>query len=160
MKLKHVASILFIISLFSCDIIGPPTVPQPDIDAYRKCAYCGMDRKAHGYSRMLILYEDGTGAGVCSLYCALIEIDAHQGRKVKALLVADRYTRILVEAEKATWVLGGRKSGVMSKRAKWAFQSNESAERFVATYGGKIVSWGEALAAAREDLAKDTTKRR
>lgn len=157
MKLKHAAAILFILVLIT--IAGLPALAQSDIDAHRDCVYCEMDRKAYGYSRMLVQYEDGTEAGVCSLHCALIELDANQGRKVKALLVADRETRILVEVEKATWVLGGKKSGVMSKRAKWAFQSKEGAERFIAAYGGNIVSWDEALAAAREDLAKEAAKK-
>jgi len=153
MKLKHTASILFIMIL--CNIPGMSALAQSDIDIHRYCAYCGMDRKAYGFSRMLIQYEDGTEVGVCSLHCALIEMDAHQGRKVKALLVADRNTRTLIDAEKAVWVLGGKKGGVMTKRAKWAFASKDAADKFIAAYGGKIVSWDEALAAAREDLTKE-----
>jgi len=153
MKLKHVTSILFIIILFT--IAGLSALAQSDIDAHRNCANCGMDRKAYGFSRMLIQFEDGTEVGVCSLHCALMEIDARQESKVKALLVADRNTRTLIDAEKAVWVLGGKKGGVMTKHAKWAFASKDTADKFIAAYGGKIVSWGEALAAAREDLAKE-----
>jgi hypothetical protein len=114
-----------------------------------------MDRKAYGFSRMLVLYEDGGAAGVCSLHCAVIELDANQRRKVKSLLVADRDTRELIEADKAFWVMGGRKSGVMTLRPKWAFGSETSAEAFIETYGGKIVSWPEAFAAAREEAARE-----
>lgn len=153
MKLKHAPSILVIIIMFT--LAGMSVLAQSDIDAHRDCANCGMDRKAYGFSRMLIQFEDGTEVGVCSLHCALIEIDAHQGLKVKALLVADRNTRTLVDAEKAVWVLGGKKNGVMTKHAKWAFSSQDAADKFIASYGGKIVSWDEALAAAREDLAKE-----
>jgi copper chaperone NosL len=126
-----------------------------DIEAHRDCPHCEMDRKAYGYSRMLIQYEDGTEVGVCSLHCALVDIDANQGRKVKALLVADRKSRILIDAEKAIWVIGGEKSGVMTKRPKWAFESKESAQQFIDAYGGKIASWEETLAAAREDLIRE-----
>ncbi len=45
---------------------------QDDIDAHRSCASCGMDRKAYGYSRMLIQYEDGAMVGTCSLHCAVV----------------------------------------------------------------------------------------
>jgi copper chaperone NosL len=153
MKLKHAATILVIIVLFT--LAGRSALAQSDIDSHRDCANCGMDRKAYGFSRMLIQFEDGTEIGVCSLHCALMEIDAHQGRKVKVLLVADRNTRTLIDAEKAVWVLGGKKNGVMTKRAKWAFASKDAADKFIAAYGGKIASWDEALAAAREDLAKE-----
>ncbi len=153
MKSKHAILILFAITLFN--ISGMSALAQSDIDTHRDCVYCGMDRKAYGFSRMLIQYEDGTEAGVCSLHCALIEIDAHKDRKVKALLVADRNTRTLLNAKNAVWVLGGRKGGVMTKRAKWAFASDDSATKFIESYGGKIVSWDEALAAAREDLVKE-----
>jgi hypothetical protein len=112
-----------------------------------------MDRKAYGFSRMLIVYEDGGEVGICSLHCAVVELDAGKGRTVKTLFVADRDTRKLVEAKKATWVIGGSKRGVMTPLAKWAFETRGAAEAFIASYGGKIVSWEEALAAAREDAA-------
>jgi nitrous oxide reductase accessory protein NosL len=127
---------------------------QKDIDDHRSCGNCGMDRKAYGFSRMLVQYEDGTVVGTCSLYCAVIELDANPGKTVKALLVADRDSRTLLEAEKAIWVMGGKKRGVMTEQPKWAFQSKESAEVFIKTNGGKIVTWAEALAAAREEATR------
>jgi nitrous oxide reductase accessory protein NosL len=126
---------------------------QDDIKEHRKCVLCGMDRKAYGYSRMVIVYEDGSSAGVCSLHCAVLEMDSNKGRMVRSLLVADRDTRSLIDAEKATWVMGGTKRGVMTERPKWAFQTKAAAEAFIGKYGGQIVTWEEALAAAREDAA-------
>ena len=127
---------------------------QDDINDHRSCANCGMDRKAYGFSRMLIQYEDGAVVGICSLHCAVVELDANPGRTVKSLLVADRNSRTLLEAEKAIWVMGGRKRGVMTELPTWAFQSTEGAEAFMKANGGKIVTWAEALAAAREDAAR------
>ncbi len=124
--------------------------PENDIDRHRSCANCGMDRKAYGFSRMLVQYEDGTVVGTCSLHCAVIELDANPGKTVKALLVADRETRTLLNAEKAIWVMGGKKRGVMTEQPKWAFQSKEGAEAFIKANGGMIVTWAEAFAAARE----------
>jgi len=126
-----------------------------DIDEHRSCIHCGMDRKAYGFSRMLVQYEDGTSAGVCSLHCAVIELNANKERTVKSLLVADRGTRELIVADKAVWVMGGSKRGVMTTRPKWAFASRAAAEAFIEKYGGAIVNWSEALAAAREDLAQE-----
>ncbi len=125
-----------------------------DISEHRNCVQCGMDRKAYGYSRMLIVYEDGAETGVCSLHCAVVELEAGKGRKVKSLLVADRDTRSLIEAETAVWVIGGKKKGVMTQRPKWAFSTKAAAEDFIKSSGGEIVSWADALAAAREDAMK------
>jgi copper chaperone NosL len=156
MKSKwHIPVFVFAVILLS--IAGTIALAQSnsDIEEHRDCRYCNMDRKAYGFSRMLVQYEDGTVVGVCSLHCALVDLDANPGRKVKALLVADRSNRNLLDVEKAVWVMGGKKSGVMTKRAKWAFESKEGAEAFIAKYEGKIVSWAEILAAAREDLAHE-----
>jgi nitrous oxide reductase accessory protein NosL len=129
---------------------------QSDIEDHRSCAHCGMDRKAYGFSRMLIQYEDGALVGVCSLHCAVVEIGANQGRTVKTLLVADRDTRTLIDAEKAIWVMGGKKRGVMTQLPKWAFQTKAAAEAFIKANGGKVVSWEEALAAARKESVPGT----
>jgi len=126
-----------------------------DIAEHRSCIHCGMDRKAYGFSRMLVTYADGSSAGVCSLRCVVVELDANQTRTVKTILAADRTERTLIDAEKAFWVMGGAKRGVMTDRPKWAFASRAAAEEFIASYGGTIVAWNEALAAAREDLARE-----
>lgn len=122
---------------------------QNDIDDYRSCAHCGMDRKGYGYSRMLVVYGDGTKVGVCSLHCAVTELGVSRGRTVTSLLVADRSTRSLINAEKAFWVMGGSKRGVMTKHPAWAFETKASAEAFIASYGGKLTGWDEVLAAAK-----------
>jgi copper chaperone NosL len=125
---------------------------QDDITEHRSCIHCGMDRKAYGFSRMLVQYGDGAFVGVCSLRCAVVELDANPKRKVKAIFAADRTERTLIDAETAVWVMGGVKRGVMTSRPKWAFGSKAAAEAFISNYGGTIVTWSEALAAAREDL--------
>lgn len=149
MKFRIILLCTLVTALLAGMALAAPT--RDDIAEHRDCIQCGMDRKAYGYSRMLIVYEDGAETGVCSLHCAVIELDLHKDRKVKFLLVADRDTRQLIDADKAVWVLGGKKRGVMTKLAKWAFATTEAAQRFVDTEGGRIVSWQEALAAARED---------
>ncbi len=143
--------VLFVAMLFS----GPVVFAFDDIDAHRSCVQCGMDRKAFGYSRMLIIYDDGSQAGVCSLHCAAIEIAGKKDRRVKVLLVADRNTRELIAAEQAVWVAGGNKRGVMTDRPSWAFSTKASAEKFVSEYGGTITPWSDVLAAAREEAGKE-----
>lgn len=128
-------------------------VAQDDIQRHRACANCGMDRKAYGYSRMLIGFRDGSSVGVCSLHCAVVELDRKPEREVASLHVADRETRRLIDAQTATWVLGGRKPGVMTKQPKWAFATPAGAEAFVKANGGAVVPFANAVAAARAEHA-------
>jgi len=134
---------------------GGVSASQDDLPLHRECRYCGMDRQAYGFSRLLVRYQDGGEAGTCSLRCTLVELDANPARPVKAVLTADRDTRELVDAASATWVIGGGKRGVMTARAKWAFATRAGAEAFVKAHGGALATFEEARAAAREDLAKD-----
>jgi nitrous oxide reductase accessory protein NosL len=149
MKLKH--SVIWFIVLTLVSISVALSIASTDIDDIRSCTNCGMDRKAYGYSRMLVLYKDGAKAGVCSLHCAVAELDANKEREVASLLVADRNTQTLIDVKKATWVIGGKKRGVMTQRAKWAFATQEAAQSFVNSYGGNISEWDSALRTARDN---------
>lgn len=152
--IKQTAAILFFIGALLF-LSGTSALAGDDIDKHRSCVFCGMDRKAYGYSRMLIQYEDGGSAGVCSLHCAVIELDTNKGRAVKALFVADRDSRILIHAEKAVWVMGGKKPGVMTQQPKWAFESPAAAGAFIEAHGGKVVTWSEALASSRDEVPQE-----
>jgi nitrous oxide reductase accessory protein NosL len=125
-----------------------------DLEQHRFCDSCGMDRKAYGYSRMLIRHEDGAETAACSLHCAAKAL-SDPARAAKTVLVADRDSRVLIDAAGATWVLGGNKRGVMTKLPKWAFQTKTAAEAFTGSNGGKLASWEEALAAARDELVRE-----
>lgn len=152
MNYKLVAICILAAILFSR--VGVTPAAEDDIREHRTCIQCGMDRKAYGYSRMLIRYEDGAAVGVCSLHCAVAELDSNKGRRVKSLLVADRDTRSLTDAEKAFWVIGGRKRGVMTLKPKWAFGTKAAALVFIDACGGTIANWEEVLKAAREETAQ------
>lgn len=134
---------------------GALAAGQEDLPRLRECSHCGMDRKAYGYSRALVRYQDGGEVGTCSLHCAVTELDAHPGKELKELLVADRDTHQLLESTTATWVMGGRKRAVMAARPKWAFATPEAAAAFVRDHGGEVIDWPRALAAAREDVASE-----
>lgn len=142
---------LFVLFLTFGGLFGSTVQAQDDIHNHRQCAECGMDRKAYGFSRMLLVYAEGKEVGVCSLHCAVEAMAGQRDQPVKTLLVADRNTHELIPVEQAVWVLGGKKRGVMTQRAKWAFKEKSAAESFIKEYGGEIASWEEALAAARTD---------
>lgn len=139
-----------------CVVMTAVAFAQDDIKTFPSCKYCGMDREKFGHSRMLVEYEDGTSLGTCSLHCLAVELALHIDKTPKAMLVGDFKEKTLLDVEKASWVIGGSKMGVMSKRAKWAFGKKEDAEKFKAENGGDLASFEQAIKAAYEDMYADT----
>jgi len=129
---------------------------KDDISAHKGCSHCGMDRGSFDFSRMLIEYGDGTIAAVCSIHCAAINLANNIDKTPKAIKVGDFTGKQLIDAEKAFWVVGGSKPGVMSQRGKWAFETRENAENFMKVNQGKIASFEEAIKTAYEDMYEDT----
>ncbi len=129
---------------------------QEDIKAHPSCQYCGMDREKFAHSRILIEYDDGTIVGACSLRCAAVDLAIHIDKTPKSVKVGDYNTKTLIDVEKAFWIIGGNKMGVMTKKAKWAFEKKEDAEKFRAENGGELASFEEAIKAAYEDMYQDT----
>jgi nitrous oxide reductase accessory protein NosL len=69
--------------------------------------------------------------------------------------VGDFNTKKLINAESAAWVIGN-KPGVMTKRAKWAYEKKEDAESFVKENGGAVSTFDQAMKASYEDMYSDT----
>jgi len=135
-------------------IHGAVTATGPhhsDIKMYQACPHCGMDRGKFAHSRMLITYSDGSSAGVCSIHCTATELKAGKGKTVKVVEVADLNSKKLVKAEKATWVIGGSRKGVMTRVPKWAFAKKDDASAFIGKYGGRLATYKEALNLAEKE---------
>jgi hypothetical protein len=114
-----------------------------------------MDREKFAHSRMVLEYDDGSVTGTCSIHCAAVDLAVTLDRSPTAIRVGDHGTRELVDAERATWVVGGDRPGVMTRRAKWAFAERAAAEAFVKEHGGKLATFDEAMKAAYEDMYED-----
>jgi copper chaperone NosL len=127
-----------------------------DTKAHPSCKYCGMDRQQFAHSRVLIEYDDGTSLGACSIHCAALDLALHIDKTPKSILVGDYTKKELIDANSATWVIGGGKPGVMTKRAKWAFGKKEDAEKFVKENGGTLSTFDQVMKAAYEDMYDDT----
>jgi copper chaperone NosL len=127
-----------------------------DIQQTPNCKYCGMNRETYAHSRMVIEYEDGIVMGTCSLHCAVLDLALNLDKNPKAIRVGDYGTKALIDAEKAFWVIGGNKPGVMTRNAKWAFAKKEDAEKYKQEQGGRIGNFDEAIEAAYQDLYNDT----
>lgn len=148
--------LVFVLAALILSLSAGFCLAQDDVAKQASCKYCGMDRKTFAHSRMLVTYEDGSSMGTCSLHCTAVELALNIDKTPKSIEVGDFKTKKLIDAEKASWVIGGSKPGVMTKRAKWAFESKADADAFIKENGGKPASFDEAIKASYEDMYADT----
>ncbi len=127
-----------------------------DIAKHKSCKFCGMDREKWNFSRVYLEYDDGSTEGTCSIHCAAVDLAVNLDRSPRVIWVADYGTKQLIDGEKAAWVLGGKKPGVMTKRAKWAFADKAAAEAFVKENEGSVGTFDDAIKSAYQDMYDDT----
>lgn len=72
--MKRKIWIIFGIGL--CLMAAQPVFAQvrADIQKYKSCQYCGMDREKFAYSRMLLEYDDASAVGTCSIHCLAVDL--------------------------------------------------------------------------------------
>ena len=157
MKRRWMAGSIVLTVIFAAAALALPlsAAAAEDQVAHPSCQYCGMDRTKFAHSRALITYDDGTAVGTCSLHCAAIDMSLKIDKAPVSIQVADYGTKELIDAEAAHWVIGGDKPGVMTRRAKWAFASQEAADAFIASHGGDTQAFEGAVKAAFEDMYAD-----
>ncbi|MCP4672481.1 MAG: NosL family protein [Desulfobacula sp.] len=122
---------------------------------HNKCHYCGMIRTQYGHSWIILEHEGGSVKGVCSIHCASIDMVIHSRKLIRSITVGDYYTQKQIDANKAFWVIGGNKAGVMTSRAKWAFETKEAVDDFMRRHGGKSALFSDVLKASFEDMYED-----
>jgi copper chaperone NosL len=154
MKRKIFSAML--VTLFLLSGLAAYADTQPDQQKHKTCKYCNMDREKFAHSRMLIEFTDGSSTGLCSIHCAALELAQSFDKEVKAILVGDYNQKNLIDAEKAYWVIGGKKPGVMTQTGKWAFADKKDAEAFIKENGGKLGTFEDAMKATFEDMYSDT----
>jgi copper chaperone NosL len=129
---------------------------KKDVKQVSSCKNCGMNRQQFAHSRVLVVYDDGKREGFCSIHCAAVDLAVNIDRTPKRIFVGDYRTKELIDAENAFWVIGGSRSGVMTKRAKWAFSTREDADAFVKEFGGSRGVFDATMKATYEDMHQDT----
>ena len=139
----------------SCLIAASLCLAAGDTRDHPSCPLCGMDRHTYAHSRMLFQYDDGSSLGTCSIHCAAMELALNRHKTVKALYAADYTGKNLIDARKAVWVIGGSRAGVMTGRAKWAFETRGDAEGFTRQHGGQIAAFDDAMIATFRDMYDD-----
>lgn len=137
-------------------LAGLVMADQVDVQTAPSCKYCGMDRAKFAHSRMLVTYDDGTKMGTCSLHCLATDLAINIDKTPVSIEVGDYTTKELIDAEKAYWVIGGNKPGVMTQQAKWAFAKKEDAEQFIKDNGGAMATFDAVMKATYESMYADT----
>ncbi len=123
------------------------------VEAPADCQKCGMNRTKFAQSRMVVTYKDGS-TGTCSINCAVVDLKANKGKEVKSFQVGDYDSKKLIDAKTATWVIGGKKQGVMTQVAKWAFADKSGAEKFIKGNGGKLATFDDVVKVTEKELAE------
>jgi copper chaperone NosL len=136
-----------------------------ELKKYPRCRYCGMERAKFSHTRHLLVYEDDSVEGTCSIHCASISLSLNMDRGPKAIYAGDagaaEEIKPLVLVDKATYVIDPSKPGTMTKVSKFAYADQAKAEEAAKTdasakAGAKLVKFEEALKAAYLDMADDT----
>lgn len=139
-----------------------------ELAKYPRCRYCGMERAKFSHTRHLLVYEDDSVEGTCSLHCAAISLSLNMDRGPKAIYAGDAGAKVaqevpkpLVLADKAHYVLDPSKPGTMTKASKFAYADRAAADAAAATEaavkaGAKVVGFNEALTSAYLGMAADT----
>lgn len=135
------------------------TPQDDDLGKYPICPYCGMDRRYFHKSRMLIHYAGEVPDPLCSLHCAVISLALNLSLDPKAIYVADNAALVtpypLIDAEKASFLVGSGLPGVMTGKSKVAYGSRQAAMRAQEMHGGELLDLAQTLRTAFADLADD-----
>jgi len=154
----------------SCAGDGTPTqfIPKKPADAkplenelekYPKCPYCGMDRKEHHRTRMLVQYSDDLTDGTCSIHCLALSLGVNIDREPKNIWGPDygatAEPRPLLPVDNLTYLIGADLKHAMTKKSKHSFASADIAKEFQGKHGGSLGNFNDALRESYLGMADD-----
>jgi copper chaperone NosL len=132
-----------------------------ELEKYAKCPYCGMDRKEHHRTRMLVQYSDDLVDGVCSIHCLSLSLGLNIDREPKVIYGPDYASTVeprpLQPVDQLTYLIGADLKHAMTKRSKHSFASAEAAKEFQAKHGGTLAKFDDALRESYLDMASDAS---
>ena len=135
---------------------------EKEFEKYPKCPYCGMDRKEHHRTRMLVHYSDDLADGTCSIHCLALSLGVNVDREPKAIWGPDygggAEPRPMVPVEKLTYLIGADMKHVMTRKSKHSFASLDVAKEFQAKHGGTFGDFEEALKQSYLGMAEDVAQ--
>ena len=141
---------------------APDPSPQDnDIAKFPRCPYCGMDRKEHHRTRMLVQYSDDLTDGTCSIHCLSLSLGVNIDREPKNIWGPDYGSatepRPLTPVDNMVYLIGADLKHAMTKRSKHSFASLSTAKEFQAKHGGTLGNFNDALRESYLDMASDVT---
>ncbi len=154
----------------TCAGDGTPTqfIPKKQADAkplenelekYPKCPYCGMDRKEHHRTRMLVQYSDDLTDGTCSIHCLALSLGVNIDREPKNIWGPDygatAEPRPLLPVDNLTYLIGAELKHAMTKKSKHSFASADIAKEFQGKHGGTPGNFNDALRESYLGMADD-----
>lgn len=142
---------------------APDAAPlENDIEKYQKCPYCGMDRKEHNKTRMLVQYSDDLADGVCSIHCLALSLSLNIDREPKGIWGPDFASTVeprpLLPVDGLTYLIGADLKHAMTKKSKHSFASADVAKEFQAKHGGTLGNFNEALRESYLGMADDVAQ--
>lgn len=118
------------------------------------CPVCGMNIKMFYKTSHAAELKNKTPRQYCSMRC-LVQDKEEYGIDDSSVRVVDAKSEKLIDARSAFYVLDSDVKGTMSRVSKLAFAKKSDAEEHVKKYKGKIVTFDEAMKAAKESLKSD-----
>jgi copper chaperone NosL len=132
-----------------------------ELEKYAKCPYCGMDRKEHHRTRMLVQYSDDLADGVCSIHCLSLSLGLNIDREPKMIYGPDYAAAVeprpLLPVDQLTYLIGADLKHAMTKRSKHSFASADAAKEFQGKHGGTLAKFDDALRESYLDMAADAS---
>lgn len=134
---------------------------ENELEKYAKCPYCGMDRKEHHRTRMLVQYSDDLADGVCSIHCLSLSLGLNIDREPKVIYGPDYASTVeprpLLPVDQLTYLIGADLKHAMTKRSKHSFASADAAKEFQGKHGGTLAKFDDALRESYLDMAADAS---
>jgi len=118
------------------------------------CPVCGMNVKMFYKTSHTAELNNKTPRQYCSMRC-LVEDKKEYGIDNSSIKVVDAKSEKLIDARDAFYVLDSDVKGTMSRVSKLAFKTKADAEEHIKKFNGKIVTFDEAMKAAKESLKSD-----
>ena len=161
--LKKIVSLLLFFGLFFVNLNANEmfqTVDEKDAilvktDSSKEfCNVCAMHLVKYYKTSFAVEYKNGHKEQYCSFHC-FAEVHKNYSTKMKTIQVVDTNSLKLIDAKKASYIVGSSKEGTMSPVSIYAFSSKDEASKFKSEFTGELKTFDEALKIANENLAKD-----
>ncbi len=108
-----------------------------------RCIICGMDASKYQHVKYVVTTTDGKKYTTCGVQCGLM-LHLQLGDKFKSATATGLIIHRTIDAKKAWYVY---KSSVITDMAPGyiAFTTKSNAEKFAKGFGGKVLTYDEAL---------------